>query len=114
MDNKPCGCECHKQGHHHHHHNISKKHFHIRKTFLSRIYFTLFYISMALLFLIIVINSIFSFFGVYLPRIFFPGIIVYLGTFIVAGGILGSFGPVDKSEPQLMQMRKCLINLSLN
>ena len=107
MDNKPCGCECHKQGHHHHHHNISKKHFHIRKTFLSRIYFTLFYISMALLFLIIVINSIFSFFGVYLPRIFFPGIIVYLGTFIVAGGILGSFGPVDKSEPQLMQMRKC-------
>ena len=110
MDKKPCECECHKHGnhYHHHHHNISKKHFHIRKNFLTRTYFTIFYISIALLLIIMLINFIFIYLEVYLPKIFFPAIIVYIGTFIIAGGILGSFGPINnKSEPQLMQMRKC-------
>ena len=108
MEQKQCQCECHKHNNnsaHHHHH--SKKHFHIRKTLFSKIYFSIFFASLALLIIITIINIIFVILKVFVPRIFFPGIIIYLATFICAGGALGSYGPINKSEPQLMVMRKC-------
>ncbi len=42
-----------------------------------------------------------------LPRIFFPGFLLYIATIVCSGGILGSYGPVPTSEAQLLQMRKC-------
>ena len=105
----PCQCECHNQNkhHHHHHNNLSKKHFHIRKTFFTKLFFLIFFISVGLIMLIIIVNVIFLSLKIFLPRIFFPGFLLYIGTIICAGGILGSYGPVNTSEPQLIQMRKC-------
>ena len=112
MEQNKCQCECHKHQNdpnnpHHHHHHHSKKHFHIRKTLLSKTYIMIFLICTFLLIGIGIINFIFLILKIFIPRIFFPGIIIYIASFIFAGGIVGSYGPVNKSEPQLMQMRKC-------
>ena len=107
MEQKQCQCECHKNNNSSLHHHHSKKHFHIRKTLLSKIYFSIFFTCLALLIIITIINIIFLTLKVFVPRIFFPGILIYLATFICAGGILGSYGPINKSEPEFMLMRKC-------
>ena len=112
MEQNKCQCECHKHQNdpnnpHHHHHHHSKKHFHIRKTLLSKTYIMIFLICTFLLIGIGIINFIFLILKIFIPRIFFPGIIIYIASFIFAGGIVGSYGPINKSEPQLMQMRKC-------
>ena len=87
--------------------NLSKKNIHFRKTLLSKIYFIMFSTSIVLLVAITIINIIFIFYEILLPRIFFPGLIIYIATFICAGAGVGSYGPVNRSEPQLMYMRKC-------
>ena len=104
-----CQCDCHKNSNqgHHHQNNLSKKHFHIRKTIFTKLFFLIFFISFGLVMLIVIINSIFMALKINLPRIFFPGFLLYIGTLICAGGILGSYGPVNTSEHQLMQMRRC-------
>ena len=111
MEQKKCDCPCHNHNHNHnnnfHSHYHSKKHFHIRKTTLTKTYFTIFFTCLILLIIISIINVIFLIYKIFLPRIFFPGILVYIATFICAGGVLGSYGPINKSEPQFMQMRKC-------
>lgn len=110
MEKKPCQCPCHKMknncNNHNHHHHHSKKHFHIRKTFFSRLYLILFATSFILLIILTIINIIFLVRKVFLPRIFFPGVVMYIASFICSGGALGSYGPVNHSEPQLMKMRK--------
>ena len=107
MDKKPCQCKCHDHNNPHHHHHLSKKHFHIRKNLLTKAYFAIFYASLLLIIAITIINIIFMINDVYLPKIFFAGMLIYVATFICAGGILGSYGPIDRSEPQFIQMRKC-------
>ena len=112
MNENKCQCHCHKHQNdpnnpHHHHHHLSKKHFHIRKTLLSKTYILIFLICIFLLIGIAITNFLFLLFKIFIPRIFFPGIIIYIATFIFAGGIIGSYGPINKSEPQLMQMRAC-------
>ena len=102
--NFQCKCQCHNQSHHHH---FSKKHIHFRKTFLSKSYFIIFFISLILILGITIINTILTYNEVLLPRIFFPGLIIYIATFICAGGAAGSYGPAHHSELQLIQMRKC-------
>ena len=104
----PCQCESHNQNHHHQHQNdLSKKDFHVRKTFFIKLFFLIFYISFGLIMLIVIVNAIFMVLKINIPRIFFPGFLLYVGTIICAGGILGSYGPVNTSEPQLMKMRRC-------
>ena len=111
MEQKKCDCPCHNHNHNHnnnfHSHHHSKKHFHIRKTTLTKTYFTIFFTCLILLIIISVLNVIFLIYKIFLPRIFFPGILVYIATFICAGGVLGSYGPINILEPQFMQMRKC-------
>lgn len=113
MDKNPhCNCQCHNQGngghhHHHHHHNFSKKHIHFRKTLLSQTYFILFIISVVIIISIIIANIILIYKKILIPRIFFPGIIIYIVSFICAGGSAGSYGPAHNTEPELILMRKC-------
>ena len=96
------------QNHHHHHQNdLSKKQFHIRKTFFTKLFFLIFYISFGLIMLIVIVNAIFMALKINIPRIFFPGFLLYIGTLICAGGILGSYGTINTSEAQLMKMRRC-------
>lgn len=110
-EQKHCNCHCHTHGnnnnHHHHHHHHSMKHFHLRKTLLSKTYLFLFVMSIVLLITILIVHVITKICHISFPSIFFPGILIYITTFIVAGGILGSYGPINKSEPELMYMRKC-------
>ena len=107
MDKRPCQCQCHDPNNPHHHHHLSKKHFHIRKNLLTKTYFAVFFVSVFLIIVITIVNIIFYFNDVFLPKIFFAGMLIYFASFICSGGILGSYGPMNKSEPQLMQMRKC-------
>lgn len=108
-NNKHCNCQCHNhENHHHHHHYISKKNFHFRKTLLSKTYLVLFFTCIVTLLIITVINIILKINGFTFPTIFFPGLLIYIATFICAGGVLGSYGsPINRIEPDLMQMRKC-------
>ena len=104
----PCQCESHNQNHQHHHQNdLSKKDFHIKKTFFIKLFFLIFYISFGLIMLIVIVNAIFMALKINIPRIFFPGFLLYIGTLICAGGILGSYGTINTSEAQLMKMRRC-------
>ena len=57
--------------------------------------------------LIVIVNAIFMALKINIPRIFFPGFLLYIGTLICAGGILGSYGTINTSEAQLMKMRRC-------
>lgn len=111
MDKSPhCNCQCHTHGnpgHHHHHHNLSKKHIHFRKTLLSQTYFSLFMISVVIILSIVITNIILIYKKIYIPRIFFPGLIIYIISFICAGGSAGSYGPSHNTEPQLILMRRC-------
>lgn len=106
---EPCQCGCHKNNPNkpHHHNNLSKKHFHIKKNFFTKMYFLIFFISFGLIMFIVIINAIFMGLNIKLPRIFFPGFLLYIATIVCSGGILGSYGPVPTSEAQLLQMRKC-------
>ena len=103
---KHCHCQCHHgnnniKNHHHHH-------FHFRKTLLSKTYLILFFLSVGILIFLLILNVILKLCDITFPTIFFPGIIIYIATFIVAGGIAGSYGPINRTEPQLMHMRKCI------
>lgn len=101
---------CNNPNHHHHHSHDGKnhkRHFHIRKTFLSKIYLGIFLLSLSLIILISILSFIFLITSINYPRIFFPGILIYIGTFICGGGIVGSYGPIDNSELKYIHMRKC-------
>lgn len=102
---KHCNCQCHN--HENHHHHINKKHFHFRKTLLSKTYLVLFLTCIVTLLIITIINIILKLNEFNFPTIFFPGLLIYIATFICAGGVLGSYGPINRIEPDLMQMRKC-------
>jgi hypothetical protein len=41
------------------------------------------------------------------PRIFLPAVVIYIGSFICGGGIVGSYGPIDNQELNYIYMRKC-------
>ena len=98
--------ECNNPNHHHSHHN-HKRHLHIRKNLLSKTYIFIFLLSIALLIIISILSLILLISNVYYPRIFFPGIIIYIGTFVCGGGIIGSYGPIDNQELNYIYMRKC-------
>ena len=97
---------CNNPNHHHSHHN-HKGHLHIRKNMLSKTYIFIFILSIALLIIISILSLILLITNAYYPRIFFPGIIIYIGTFICGGGIIGSYGPIDNQELNYIFMRKC-------
>ena len=97
---------CNNPNHNHYHHN-HKGHMHIRKNMLSKTYIFIFLLSIALIIIISILSLILMLTNVYYPRIFFPGIIIYIGTFICAGAIIGSYGPIDNQELNYIYMRKC-------
>ena len=91
----------------HRNETLSKKDIHYKNELLSKIYYRIFLLSFILLIGTIIINVIFTFNHIYIPRIFFPGIVIYIVSFVLAGGGYGSYGNINKSEVQLMYMRKC-------
>ena len=100
--------ECHNPNHHHHHeHNNKYHHFHIRKNLLSKTYIIIFLSSVILLLIISLLSLILLLCNINYPRIFLPAVIIYIGTFICGGGILGSYGPIDNQELNYIFMRKC-------
>ena len=105
-------CPVHKTYHHtcnnpNHAHN-HKKHFHVRKTFLSKVHIIIFGLSIALLIIISLISLILAITNVNYPRIFLFGIMIYIATFICGGGVIGSYGPIDNQELNYIYMRKCV------
>ena len=105
-------CPVHKTYHHtcnnpNHAHN-HKKHFHVRKTFLSKVHIIIFGLSIALLIIISLISLILALTNVIYPRIFLFGIMIYIATFICGGGVIGSYGPIDNQELNYIYMRKCV------
>ena len=91
----------------HRNETLSKKDIHYKNELLSKIYYRIFLLSFILLTLSIIISVIFVIKHMLMPRIFFPGIIIYIVSFFLAGGGYGSYGNINKSEVQLMYMRKC-------
>ena len=99
--------ECHNPNHNHSHNHNHKNYFYIRKNRLSKSYIIIFILSIVLLILISLLSLILSIYNINYPRIFFPIIIAYIGSFICGGGIIGSYGPIDNQELNYIYMRKC-------
>ena len=91
----------------HHNETLSKKDIHYKNELLSKIYYRIFLLSFILLIGTIIINVIFAYKHIFIPRIFFPGVVIYIVSFVLAGGGYGSYGNINKSEVALMYMRKC-------
>ena len=105
---------CNNPNHNHSHHNHNhRRHFHMRKTSLSKTYLVIFILSIALLIIISILSLVLLISNVYYPRIFFPGIIIYIATFVFGGGIIGSYGPIDYQELNYIYMRKCASTVML-
>ena len=98
---------CNNPNHNHSHHKNHRNHLHIRKNMLSKVYISIFFLSIALIIIISVLCLVFMVSNVNYPRIFFPGIITYIVTFVFGGGIIGSYGPIDNQELNYIFMRKC-------
>ena len=89
--------------HHHHHHHFQENQISQRNTRRKRVIFirnfgkiakllmTLFLLSSFVLFLSFLANLILSIKGIFTPKIFMPSIIIFLTTFLFAGGILGTY-----------------------
>ena len=104
---KVCNNPNHNHNHAHHNHKNSRNFIHIRKTLLSKTYIIIFLLSIILLIITSLMGLVLSISNINYPRIFFPGVIIYIATFIFGGGVIGSYGPIDNQELNYIYMRKC-------
>ena len=101
----------HSRNHNHNHNHLRGNRVLFSKDFgfTGKLLMTIFLLSSFVLFFSFLINLILSIKGIITPRIFIPSIIIYILTFLFAGGILGTYVAPPLGNPNIIRKGEILM-----